>query len=746
MGELRDFGDTLRETIRDVVLRSSPPVERYRVVSTKPLTLEAFGSDLRLEDGDAGFDLAPRLRSKAKMHDTVFILTDEHGDKIALGLSRSAEEEDEEGPEGGGAVDSVYGRIGVVVAEPGDYDVSEITGAAAQSDLESETSDRISADEELAADIATKQDSATAATDAELAAHAADTTAIHGITDTSKLAVKAEVEAKQDASTAATDAELATETTGREAADAAEKGLRESADATEKTKREEADAAEKAAREAADSLLATKTELSALLGANDAVVFKGVIDCSASPNYPAADAGHFYKVSVAGKIGGAAGIEVDIGDMLLCLNDGTAAGNQATVGSKWNVTQANLVGAVTGPTSATSGNLMSANGTSGKIIKDAGVATSTDGTLSANSNAKLPTEQAVRTRIVTEQEERETRDSEIEEWISAIEAEVAGKQAALGFTAENVANKDTDATLAANSNTKYPSQKAVKGFVETQAGLLVPKSLVDAKGDLLIGTANDTVGRLAIGSTGEIATVAGGQVAWAVNAAITKLEEAGLGVKVHGAEAGAARPTGFLRVVWIGSVEPTNALSTDIYLPEGLGSSYTDWGLVTALPSTPSIGDVCKYWADKTNGIIWWLIYTKENETYPWNFIGGHALRAEDAAVRTTASPTMQTTGAPSITAPLKMQFKARHGARYSQKQEGATAANSETAVFIDGTQTDVGYMIMAIQFAGAGIDRSTEMLTVAAGKAIQTRYAAGTSIKYSFNTLFLEVTPVRVG
>jgi hypothetical protein len=39
-------------------------------------------------------------------------------------------------------------------------------------------------------------------------------------------------------------------------------------------------------------------------------------------------------------------------------------------------------------------------------------------------------------------------------------------QAALGFTPENVANKDTDVTLAANSDTKYASQKAVKTYVD----------------------------------------------------------------------------------------------------------------------------------------------------------------------------------------------------------------------------------------------------------------------------------------
>lgn len=41
------------------------------------------------------------------------------------------------------------------------------------------------------------------------------------------------------------------------------------------------------------------------------------------------------------------------------------------------------------------------------------------------------------------------------------------KQDALGYTAENVSNKDIDGTLAANSDTKYASQKATKTYVDT---------------------------------------------------------------------------------------------------------------------------------------------------------------------------------------------------------------------------------------------------------------------------------------
>ena len=41
------------------------------------------------------------------------------------------------------------------------------------------------------------------------------------------------------------------------------------------------------------------------------------------------------------------------------------------------------------------------------------------------------------------------------------------KETALGFTPEDVANKDTDNTLSANSDTKYPSQKAIKSYVDS---------------------------------------------------------------------------------------------------------------------------------------------------------------------------------------------------------------------------------------------------------------------------------------
>jgi hypothetical protein len=73
--------------------------------------------------------------------------------------------------------------------------------------------------------------------------------------------------------------------------------------------------------------------------------FKTGIDCSASPNYPAAIQGDAHAVTVAGKVGGASGLSVDIGDMIVASAD-NAGGTQAGVGTSWLIFEHNLIGAL----------------------------------------------------------------------------------------------------------------------------------------------------------------------------------------------------------------------------------------------------------------------------------------------------------------------------------------------------------------------------------------------------------------
>lgn len=68
------------------------------------------------------------------------------------------------------------------------------------------------------------------------------------------------------------------------------------------------------------------------------------VDCSANPNYQEALVGDQYTVTVAGKIGGASGKAVSVGDLVYCISD-NAGGNEATVGTSWKVCYSSGAGA-----------------------------------------------------------------------------------------------------------------------------------------------------------------------------------------------------------------------------------------------------------------------------------------------------------------------------------------------------------------------------------------------------------------
>lgn len=89
------------------------------------------------------------------------------------------------------------------------------------------------------------------------------------------------------------------------------------------------------------------SEIASRLALADALQYKGAIDASTNPNYPAGNSGDVYRISVAGKIGGASGPNVEAGDMIILHVDSSSAGDHATVGSNWDIIQNNIDGAVT---------------------------------------------------------------------------------------------------------------------------------------------------------------------------------------------------------------------------------------------------------------------------------------------------------------------------------------------------------------------------------------------------------------
>ena len=114
--------------------------------------------------------------------------------------------------------------------------------------------------------------------------------------------------------------------------------------------------------------------LNNLLSANDAMIFKGTIGTNGTvTELPKVhEVGWTYRVTTAGKYGvgnsnNKDGDNCEIGDLIICIKDGTTADND-----DWTVAQTNIDGAVTGPTSVTGDRIAVFNGTSGKIIKDSG--------------------------------------------------------------------------------------------------------------------------------------------------------------------------------------------------------------------------------------------------------------------------------------------------------------------------------------------------------------------------------------
>jgi hypothetical protein len=133
--------------------------------------------------------------------------------------------------------------------------------------------------------------------------------------------------------------------------------------------------------------------------------YQGLINCSSNPDYPAADADDTYRVSVAGKIGGASGVTVEVGDLAVCLDNATPSGDQATVGANWTIIQGNLNGVVIGPDVVTDDRIAVFNGTTGKLIQQASVTIAdlaTDARVDLLEYSALNTQTANYTLVLTD--------------------------------------------------------------------------------------------------------------------------------------------------------------------------------------------------------------------------------------------------------------------------------------------------------------------------------------------------------
>lgn len=104
------------------------------------------------------------------------------------------------------------------------------------------------------------------------------------------------------------------------------------------------------------------------IAASDAMIYKGTIGSSGATitSLPdtTAKTGWTYKVLTAGTY---ASQKCEVGDMIICLTDGSTS-----TAATWTVIQTNIDGAVTGPSSSVDSHVATFNGSTGKIVKDSG--------------------------------------------------------------------------------------------------------------------------------------------------------------------------------------------------------------------------------------------------------------------------------------------------------------------------------------------------------------------------------------
>lgn len=160
----------------------------------------------------------------------------------------------------------------------------------------------------------------------------------------------------------------------------------------------------------------------------------GAIDAGSNPNYPAAEKGDCYYISNGGKVGGLSGQEVEVGDFVICIAD-NAGGNQATVGSSWDIVQFNMntyLGQTSGPANAyvssssiplvagraytvrinasnTAASTLTVNSTAYPIVK-AGTTALAAGDLVANRSYVMIFDSGVRFKLLLDTQEASTSD------------------------------------------------------------------------------------------------------------------------------------------------------------------------------------------------------------------------------------------------------------------------------------------------------------------------------------------------
>ena len=232
------------------------------------------------------------------------------------------------------------------------------------------------------------------------------------------------------------------------------------------------------------------------IAAADAMIFKGTIGADGTVQALPAEhkTGWTYKVVDSTVTVG--GVACEIGDMIVCLADGSVASD-----ADWAVIQANIDGAVTGPAAAVAGNIAVFDGATGKVVKDSGftIASSVPaGAIFTDENVTVEENAAVKFSLVGAEAAGNghlVTDSGV--YVSAVAGELhANAVVAANFT--GLASKAT-ADAAGNTITAHYATKAelVSGEANVIASSGVSQSISASSANVTVITVDSTSFNLA---------------------------------------------------------------------------------------------------------------------------------------------------------------------------------------------------------------------------------------------------------
>lgn len=280
-------------------------------------------------------------------------------------------------------------------------------------------------------------------------------------------------------------------------------------------------------------------------------------------------------------------------------------------------------------------------------------------------------------------------------------------------------------------DTSTPITAAALNTIESDIAAKIAKSLVDAKGDLLVGTADDTVARKAVGSNDKVLTAASGQsdgLIWQL--IVNSMIDAAAAIAVSKLAGGSDGQ--YLKTV--GSTPTWSA---------GAAAALT-----AGLPGSPSDGDEIIL-VDSTSAptYSWRLRYVSAKASNKWVFIGGSPAfsQVNTAEGTTSTSYVALATAGPSLAIPVAGDYLVDIG--FTADPNASANLQLYMSYDIGGTGA-VDADFVTIQEA------NTQMSTMRAQKksgltavTLTAKYKGNNgSFTATFSRRWMSVTPIAIG